>query len=378
MGGSLASFIADIGLVDHHVHGSLRAEQTRSSFERVITESDRGVAAGTSTFDSALGFAILRWCAPVLGLDGNVSADGYIEQRRVLGPEEVNRRLLRATGVDTYLIDTGFNATTLLDIDEMSKVSGAKAREVVRLEALAERLLADGVSAQGLPDALRDAVSKALSAGAVGTKSIVAYRFGFDLDTTRPSDADVARATVLTLQAAGDSGRPRIDDPVILSFLLWTGIDAKVPLQIHTGFGDTDLYLHRTNPSLLTDFMKATEAIGTPIVLLHCYPYHQEAGYLAQMYPHVYFDIGEAINYLGAQSRQLIAESFGLAPFAKQLYSSDAWGPAELHYLGAHLWRRGMTSVLSDWVDHGDWTHAQATRVVTMIASENAQRIYGL
>jgi predicted TIM-barrel fold metal-dependent hydrolase len=132
------------------------------------------------------------------------------------------------------------------------------------------------------------------------------------------------------------------------------------------------------NPLLLTPLFRASEAIGTPIVLLHCWPFHREAGYLAQMFPHAYFDVGEALNYVGAQARQVVAESLEVAPFGKQLYSSDGWGPAELHYLGARLWRRAVTAVTAAWVEDGDWSAADARRVVQLIGAENARRIYPL
>jgi predicted TIM-barrel fold metal-dependent hydrolase len=77
------------------------------------------------------------------------------------------------------------------------------------------------------------------------------------------------------------------------------------------------------------------------------------------------------------RSLELIAESLELAPFAKQLYSSDAFGPPELHLLGSVLWRRGMARVLGRWVREGDWSVADAVRVVRMIGSQNAERVYG-
>ena len=114
------------------------------------------------------------------------------------------------------------------------------------------------------------------------------------------------------------------------------------------------------------------------MLLLHCYPFHREAGYLAQAFGHVYIDVGLAVNHLGARSVELLAESLELAPFAKLLYSSDACGPPELHLLGAVLWRRGMARVLGRWVADGDWSPADAARVVRMIGAENAARVYGL
>ena len=113
-------------------------------------------------------------------------------------------------------------------------------------------------------------------------------------------------------------------------------------------------------------------------MLLHCYPYQREAAYLSQMFPHVFFDIGEAINYSGLQSRTIIGESLEIGPFTKQLYSSDGWGPAELHFVGSYLWRRGMTEVLSSWVEQGDCTVDDAIRVATLIGRDNAAAVYGV
>jgi hypothetical protein len=115
-----------------------------------------------------------------------------------------------------------------------------------------------------------------------------------------------------------------------------------------------------------------------PVLLLHCYPFQRQAGYLAQAFDHVNFDVGLAINYLGVRSTGLVAEALETAPFAKQLYSSDAFGPPELHVLGSVLWRRAMGLVLGDWVSAGDCTDADAIRIVDMIGVRNAARVYGL
>lgn len=374
----LTEHLEALPLVDHHVHGATRGELTSESFEAMITESDRSRRPGQSSFDSQLGFALRRWCAPALDLEPHARPSSYLARRRDLGAEEVNRRLLRASGAATFLVDTGFATAGLLTPDQMASVAGARAREIVRLEAVAEEVAAAGPDAAAYAAAFEDRLAARLSAGAVGTKSIVAYRHGLDLEPTRPVPSEVTAAAGRWLRAVETAGSSRISDPVLLRHLLWAGIDAGLPLQIHTGFGDTDLDLHRSNPVLLSGFLRLAEPWGTPVVLLHCYPYHREAGYLAQMYPNVFFDVGEAVNYLGAQSVQLVAESLELGPFGKQLYSSDAWGPAELHYLGARLWRTAMARVLGRYVADGDWSLAEAKRVASMIGADNATALYDL
>jgi predicted TIM-barrel fold metal-dependent hydrolase len=115
-----------------------------------------------------------------------------------------------------------------------------------------------------------------------------------------------------------------------------------------------------------------------PVLLLHCYPFHRQAGYLAQAFDHVNFDVGLAINYLGSRSTALVGEALDTAPFAKQLYSSDAFGPPELHLLGSVLWRRAMGLVLGEWVRTGDCGEQDAIAIVDMIGERNAARVYGL
>jgi predicted TIM-barrel fold metal-dependent hydrolase len=364
-------------LIDHHVHGAFRVSLNRVAFERSITESDRGLAAATTSFDSQLGFAILRWCAPMLELTPHSSPDEYLARRAELGPEETNRRLLGSSGVSHYLVDTGFATGDLLDLQGMAASSGGHAREIVRLESVAEEV-AVGASADGFAKAFLDRLHGRLENGAVGTKSVVAYRHGFELDPARPEPGAEPRAASAWLAAIDAGQRVRLTDPTLLRFGLWSGIDAHLPLQIHVGFGDSDLHLARANPLLLTEFIRHSEPSGTSILLLHCYPYHREAGYLAHIYPNVSFDVGVAVNYVGTQSAQIVAESLEVAPFAKQLFSSDAWGPAELHYLGALLWRRAFSTVVSRWIRSGDWSLTSALRVASLIARENAERLYGL
>src|SRR2546421_12993651 len=99
----------------------------------------------------------------------------------------------------------------------------------------------------------------------------------------------------------------------------------------------------------LIDLLRQFSDSDVPVMLLHCYPYHREAGYLTQAFGNVYCDVGLAVNYVGVRAPAVLAETLELAPFAKLLYSSDAWGLPELDYLGARLWRDGMAEILADW-----------------------------
>ena len=90
----------------------------------------------------------------------------------------------------------------------------------------------------------------------------------------------------------------------------------------------------------------------------------------------MHFDVGLALPYLGAGSPRLLAEALELAPFATQLYSSDAYGLAELYLVAAELFRRGLRAILEAWVTAGDCTATDADRIYAGIAAGNARRIY--
>jgi uncharacterized protein len=360
-----------VRLIDHHCHGAVTGPLDRAAFESFATESDRPAPAGCSMFDSQLGLAVRRWCAPVLGLPPHCEPDDYLARRRELGPDEVNRRLLRAAEVETFLVDSGYRAGELLDGPAMAAAARAEVREIVRLEAVAEAL--PEVTAAGFAGAYATALDRA-AAGAAGLKSVVAYRHGLDFDPAPPSRREVTGAAGRWLRRGGT----RLDDPVLLRHIIWAGVERGLPLQFHTGFGDPDLDLARCDPLLMTGFLRATRDRGVDVMLLHCYPYQRQAGYLAQVFPHVYLDVGLAVTHVGARAPAVVAESLELAPFHKVLYSSDAFGLAELHHLGALAFRQAFERITRAWVGEGRWSAADAARVGELVGHGNARRVYRL
>jgi uncharacterized protein len=366
-----------LALVDHHVHGVLSGELDAAGLESGLMESTAPPPPGTTAFDTQLGFAIRRWCSPVLDLDPLVPADEYVRRRLELGSTESARRFLTSAAVDTWLVDTGYQSDALTTPAQLAALSGAPAREVVRLESVAERIIGSGIDAAAYGDAMTSAV-QAATASAVGFKTVAAYRGGLALDPARPAPAQVATAAGRWLHAI-DAGSPaRLEDQVLVRHGIWAALDTGLPLQFHAGFGDTDSRLASSDPALLHDFLLASQPSGTPVMLLHCYPYHRQAGALANLFPHVYMDVGVALNHVGARSAAVLAEALELTPFHKMLYSSDAFGLPELHYLGAAGFRRDIAAVTGAFVAEGLWSATDAARVADMIGAGNARRVYQL
>ncbi|MDX2856395.1 amidohydrolase, partial [Streptomyces scabiei] len=56
-------------LVDQYCHGVLRTELGLGTFEAHLARSEGPPAPGTTFFDTQTGFAVRRWCPPLLGLE---------------------------------------------------------------------------------------------------------------------------------------------------------------------------------------------------------------------------------------------------------------------------------------------------------------------
>ncbi|MDF3301810.1 amidohydrolase family protein [Streptomyces tropicalis] len=375
--GEMHEILAELPLVDHHCHAVTTDDPDRVGFEALLTEGTVWPDSGISPFDSPVGVAVRRHCAPLLDLPRHARADDYVARRAELGAREVNRRFLTAARTDVFCVDTGFAPARATTRAELAAAAGgdAVAYEVVRLERVAEAVAARGVEPGEYARAFTDAAQQAARRpGVVAVKSVAAYRTGFDLDPARPTDEEVALAA-----ARWQADRhERLDDPVLVRHLLWTAVELGLPLQLHTGFGDPDVRLHRADPSRLTDWLHRIPG-SVPVLLLHCWPYQRQASYLASVFEQVYLDVGLTLTYVGpARARVVLEEALEIAPFRKLLYSSDAYGLAEFHHLGSLAFRRGMAALLQERVDDDELSRADALRIARWTGRGNAERVYGL
>jgi uncharacterized protein len=372
----VSDVLADLALVDHHCHGVASDRLDRAAFEAALCEADGPGRWHGSLFDSQVGFAVRRICAPLLDLPTHAPVEDYLARRDELGADEVNRRLVTSTGITDFLVDTGFLGDTVSSPAELAHLAGATAHQIVRLETVAEQVVTT-TTATGFANAYRSALASA-AVDAVGLKSIAAYRVGLDLDPRRPGSREVAEAAGKWQSALDGSAPPRMADEVLTRFAFWTGVDLELPVQFHVGYGDADIDLHRCDPLLLTPLLRATAGSGVPVMLLHNYPFHRHAGYLAQVFDHVFVDVGLTLQGVGNRAREVLAELFELAPFGAVLFSTDAFGLAELYAVSTTLFRDALAHFLDGGVAEDSWSAADARRIAEMVCAGNARRAYGL
>jgi predicted TIM-barrel fold metal-dependent hydrolase len=267
-------------------------------------------------------------CAP--------TEEAVYEHRIASDFAEYASALLRATSTDTLLVDDGFPPPgTGVEWRELGELAGCEARPVMRIERVAE---AGGI------EAVRREVHTARDHGFVALKTISAYRTGLEVE--------------------------RIHDFVIAALEENDATSAPLPVQIHCGFGDWDLYLPRADPGHLKPLIERFPE--TPFVLLHCYPFVREAGWLAHVYGNVWFDLSLTIPHV-ARPDEMVRQALELAPVSKLLYASDASRTPELYYLAAKWWREALATVLAETLPP-----AEAETAGRQILRENAVALYAV
>ena len=274
-------------------------------------------------------------------------------RRLATDPADYAASLLRATNTDLLLVDEGFPPADLgTTPSELGELAGCEARPVMRIEQVAEDV------GPGALDALRETIAGARARGYAGLKTIAAYRGGLDLDA---------------LRGGGRSGRLEgapLRDVLLAALEANEATGDPLPVQVHCGFGDSDLHLWRSDPGYLKPLIERFR--DTPFVLLHCYPFVREAGWLAHVYGNVFFDVSLTIPHV-ARPAAALYEALELAPVSKLLYASDASRTPELYLLGARWWRESLAEVLP-----GLLPQVAAAEAARMILRENALAVYRL
>jgi hypothetical protein len=364
-------------LVDHHCHGIVAEGVARNEFEALLSEADGPGRFHGSLFDTQIGHAVRRICGPVVELPADVDADGYLSRREELGSERIAEMLLADLGIGALCVDTGLQPGRLTPPARLGALAGGvDTYEITRLEAVAESVVRQA-DAGSFATAFRSELERCVPSS-VGFKSVAAYRCGLDLDPGRPSEAELQAAVGRWLRQMEHGAAPRCEDPVIIRGLIWTAIDLGLPLQFHVGYGDVDVDLHRSDPLLLTPLLRATAGRGVPIMLLHNYPFHRNAAYLAQVFDHVFVDVGLALHNVGSRASAVLAELLELAPFGAVLFSSDAFGLPELYRVAVTLFRRALGEFLDAGLRGDFWGVADAERIAALIGVDNARRVYRL
>jgi predicted TIM-barrel fold metal-dependent hydrolase len=371
--------LSAIPIVDHHCHTIRRPGSTLAgdAFRRYFIETtDPDMAPHVR--QSVFYLRVLRDVAALLGCAPE--EDALLALRAAAPPEEYTRRLFDAANFRALLVDTGFRASDSYDTAELSALVGKPVETILRLETLMEELIGLCASFAQVEERLRAEVRAARGRGVVGLKSIAAYRGGLHVAPRRFDEA--AEHFAALKEVAKRYGRVRLSERAVLDYLLRAALEeaaaAELPVQFHVAFGDDDADLRTANPLQMRALLTDPAFRRVPFVLLHCYPYVREAGYLAALYAHVYIDVSLTVPLTAHGCTAAFSEALELAPYSKLLFATDAHSIPELFYVGALHGRHGLAQALERLIADDILSATQAEQAAQAILTGNAERLYRL
>lgn len=284
------------------------------------------------------------------------------------------RLLFTDVGLAAMLLDPGPHRLEPADADAYAGLAGAPIGLLLRLEAVVDPLLARGASADEVLAEVEVAISAAAAAGYAGAKTVLAYRTGLAVDP---------HVTVLD---ARRSVAETADQPVrrrakALRDLLFRRCVAQcaelgLPVQVHTGLGDSELRLRDSEPVALDDVLRTAEVARGRVVLIHAgYPWHEQVAYLAAVRASVWaeFSLVNLVSPITTADR--LMRVLDLAPTSRVLVGSDGHGAPETHWFALGVlrdaWReiavRLGPVVRARWLDD----------LETALFAANAAELYG-
>src|SRR5438445_2701047 len=366
--------------VDHHCHPlrrwpvQLTAVELRAAFTEALDPqlAERHVIHTVAYQDA------IRRIAGTVGCEATEAA--ILAQRNAAEPGEYARRLLAQTSTALMLVDNGFGTAESFTLPEQEKAIGIRQRQIIRLETVAERLITGANDPREWFHAVRAELRAGVGRGAVGVKTICAYRATLKL---QPVDTDVLGVAFSATRLRAQRGEhPRLSGGALCHALLFAAAlecrELDVPLQVHCGFGDPDEDLAETSPLGLRPLVTDPTYRGLRVALLHCYPYHRQAAYLCSVFPDVYMDLSLTIPFAGLEGRRAMREALGLCPTTKLLYASDASRYPEVFLVAAAAHREALADALGELVDRGIMDLATAANAGRQVLAENARRVYSI
>jgi hypothetical protein len=375
--------LTNIAVVDNHCHPVLLEQKMDTlQFRAFFSEASAPVFAEQHVANSVYYLWMLRQLAVFFGCQSKSDEDEVLAARNRLDADTLIEHLYRAARIDTLILDVAYPQTEICYSPErMGQLGHCRVARMLRLETLMQGLAVEVRDFDELIERYHLALTNLRAHGYVALKSIVAYRTG--LNVARWSQ-DQAVAAFHEARATIHNGTLRIQQKPLIDYLLHIAFlhaaEQELPIQFHTGYGDSDADMRLGNPLHLRDVLENEAYRSMPVVLLHeSYPYTQLGAYLAAVYPQVYFDLSYTIPFV--ERLEMLAftrQALSIAPASKLLYSSDGISLPEMHWAGAVRGRSVLAQVLDEMIEHDEINESQALLLAHQVLHDTAYTVYRL
>jgi uncharacterized protein len=371
-----------IPVVDNHCHPVLLNQHMDAlRFRGYCTEATDASFAERHVPNTVYYLWLLRQMAIFYGCAQN--EEDILAARNQLGSDALLEHLLRAANIDTLVLDPAYPLSSECYTPErMGQLGHCRTVKMLRLETLMQQLILTYADFDEVVDHFSAEVSRAHEHGFCALKSIVAYRTGLNIAEWSKDEAVTSFVEART--EAVEHGQLRIAHKPLIDYLLHIAFrhaaEQQLPLQFHTGYGDSDTDMRLGNPLQLRDVLERKDYQAMPIVLLHeSYPYSQLGAYLAAIYPHVYLDLSYTIPFVDKlEMLAFTRQALSVAPASKLMYSTDGIHLPEMHWVGALRGRSVIGQVLDEMIDTDEISEEQAYDLALQILHDTAYAVYKL
>lgn len=369
-------------VIDNHCHRPVigHADLDSAAWRTYLSESNDDVLRADEVQHTAMYRRLLgRLCG---FLDCPAEEAAVLEARRRRGTAKLTEALLKDAGIGLLMFDEGFPRDKAMSNEDLAASGPFRSVSILRVETLFEEVIAQSGTLEEVEEAVDERLFDVRDDGFVALKTVIAYRTGLVLDQWARDD--VRHAFKQTRDAIAVSGACRLTAKPLADALLTRALqraaEQELAVQVHTGYGDSDIDLRLANPLHTRAWLADPGLRGARLVLLHgCYPYTREGAYLASVYGNIYLDVSYAVPHASmGELLEITRQALGLAPASRVLYSSDAYCIPELHWMSAHDGRWCLQRVLSEQAAAGDLDPRDAVNTGRAVLSGNASRIYGV
>ncbi|MGH3437194.1 MAG: amidohydrolase family protein [Sciscionella sp.] len=256
--------------------------------------------------------------------------------------------LFRDAGVDGMLLDGGSHPLSSDELRRHALLANTPMYQLLRLEAVIDPLLTAGAEADDILEAVERFVADGASAGAVGVKTVLAYRTGLAVNP----DVNEEQARRSVTEGGPIRQRAKALRDLITRRTLAQCADLRLPMQIHTGFGDSELRLADADPILLDDVLRTPEGTAAPVVLIHAgYPWHEQIAYLAAIRPRLWAEYSLANLFSPVTTTDRLLRIIDVTPTDRVIFGSDGHGSPETHWFALRVLRAAWRDVRSRLTD---------------------------
>jgi uncharacterized protein len=283
--------------------------------------------------------------------------------------------LFADVGIEGMVVDGGPHPLTGAELANTAAVGGISTWGMFRIESVIDPLLEGGLGADEVLVRLETAIGDAAADGAVACKTVLAYRTGLAVDAT--ATLRDARESLLGSESVPVRRRAKALRDLAFRRSLAQCADLGLPMQVHTGFGDSDIQMAQADPLGLEDLLRTPEAERAAVVLIHAaYPWHEKVAYLAAVRPSVWTEFS-LVNLLSpATSADRLLRLVELAPTGRILTGSDGHGAPETHWQALWVLREAW-SIVRDRLG-GVARDRWLDEVESALLHDNAQQLYRL